>query len=193
MRLQILVVLSLTAWGSAAGAADEKGQFAIKGVGLATCERFVEARKAQSREYFQFGGWINGYLSSTNRYERETFDLAPWQSTGLLAGWIARFCQRNPEVPFVRAMAALVNNLGKERLATRSETVEARVGDATIQIYETTLRRVQERLSQRGYYEGETSGEFDHQTQEALERFQREAGLQPTGLPDQASLSRLLY
>ena len=192
MRLQILVVLSLVTWCSGAWGADDKGQFAIKGVGLATCERFLEARESQSNEYFRFGGWISGYLSATNRYEAETFDLAPWQSTGLLAGWLARVCEDNRKISFVRAMAVLVNSLGSERLKSRSNRVEARVGDQVIQLYEATLRQVQKRLSVSGYYEGESSGQFDQRTREALERYQRETGLQPTGLPDQASLSRLL-
>ena len=192
MNLRNLAILSLMACCSPVAAVDEDREFAIKGLGLANCERFVEARNAQSREYFRFGGWINGYLSATNRYEGQTFDVAPWQSTGLLAGWLARFCENNPDVPFVRAMAMMVNALGKERLTTRSERVEARVGDATVHVYESVLRRVQERLSEEGHYEGAATGNFDNQTQDALERFQRDAGLEPTGLPDQATLAKLL-
>ena len=48
------------------------------------------------RQYFQYGGWLNGYLSATNRYESRTFDVVSWQTTGVLAGWLARFCERNP-------------------------------------------------------------------------------------------------
>lgn len=192
MRLNNLAILSLLAWSSVLPAADDNGQFAIKGMGPATCQRFVAARNAQSREYFQFGGWINGYLSATNRYEQQTFDVVPWQSTGLLAGWLARFCQRNPDAPFVRAVAMMVNTLGKERLTARSELVEAQVGDQVVYIYESILRRVQERLSERGHYTGAATGNFDSQTREALERFQREAGLKLTGLPDQPTLAKLL-
>ncbi len=191
MRLRNLTILSLLAWCSPTPATDDNGQFAIKGMGLVTCERFVEARDAQSREYFQFGGWINGYLTATNRYEQQTFDVVPWQSTGLLAGWLARFCERNPDVPFVQAVAMMVNTLGKERLTTRSERVEAQIGETRVYIYESTLRLVQERLSERGHYEGAATGNFDTQTRAALERFQREAGLKPTGLPDQPTLAKL--
>ena len=192
MRLQYLIIFSLVTWCSLIPAADDNGQFAIKGLGLANCGRFVEARNSQSREYFQFGGWINGYLSATNRYEKQTFDIAPWQHTGLLAGWLMRFCQDNPEVPFVRAMAIMVNTLGKERLTMRSDLVEAHAEDAAINIYETILQRVQERLSELGRYKGAPSGKFDSQTQSAIRGFQRASGLQPTGLPDQSTLAKLL-
>jgi len=56
VRLWNSAILSLLAWCSGVVASVDDGQFAIKGMGLATCERFVEARSAQSREYFQFGG-----------------------------------------------------------------------------------------------------------------------------------------
>ena len=147
---------------------------------------------AQSPEYFQFGGWINGYLSATNRYEQQTFDVAPWQSTGLLAAWLERFCENDPDVPFVRAVTMMVNALGKTRLTTQSDRIEVRVDDKTVYLYESTLRRVQERLVERGHYEGAPTGQFDPPTEAALQAFQREAGLQPTGLPDQATLAKLL-
>lgn len=192
MIRRALLAVSLVVLSWTTRAADENHQFAIKGMGLATCERFVAARNAQSREYFQFGGCIDGYLSATNRYEQRTFDVVPWQSTGLLAAWLTRFCQRSPDVPSVRAGAMMVNTLGKGRLTTRSERVEARVGDATVYICESILLRVQERLSERGHYEGADTGNFDKRTREALERFQREAGLKPTGPPDQPTLGKLL-
>jgi murein L,D-transpeptidase YcbB/YkuD len=192
MYLRNLIILSLLSCASILQAADENNQFAIKGIGLSTCESFVEARNAQSPRYFQFGGWINGYLSAINRYEEQTFDVAPWQSTGLLSGWLAQFCQRNPDVPFVRAVASMVNTLGKERITTRTELVKVEVGDVTVYIYESILRRVQERLLERGYYEVAATGNFNRRTQEAIERFQRKAGLHPTGLPDQPTLAKLL-
>lgn len=173
-------------------AADENNQFAIKGIGLSSCENFVEARKTQSPQYFQFGGWMNGYLSAVNRYEQNTFDVVSWQSTGLLAGWLAAFCQSNPDVPFVRAVAMMVNTLGKERLTTRSEQVEAEAGNVTVYIYESVLSQVQERLSKSGHFQGPVTGKFDNQTRQALEGFQRETGLDPTGVPDQATLAQLL-
>ena len=190
--LRSLAILGLSAWSSLLPAADENGQFAIKGMGLATCGRFLEARAAQSPEYFQFGGWINGYLSATNRYEQQTFDVAPWQSTGLLAAWLERFCENDPDVPFVRAVTMMVNALGKTRLTTQSNRIEVRVEDKTVYLYESTLRRVQERLVERGHYEGTPTGQFDPPTEAALRAFQRATGLQPTGLPDQATLAKLL-
>ena len=191
MYLRTLYFLSLLSCVSFLQAADENNQFAIKGIGLSNCESFVEARKTQSPQYFQFGGWMNGYLSATNRYEKNTFDLVSWQSTGMLATSLATFCERNPEVQFVRAVALLVNTLGQDRLQSQSELIEAKVGETSVFIYRTTLQRAQERLAELRQLEGAPSGEFDAATQQALQRFQEEAALEVSGLPDQTTLARL--
>jgi len=189
--LRNLFFLSLLSCGSILQAADENNQFAIKGIGLSTCESFVEARKTQSPQYFQFGGWMNGYLSATNRYEKTTFDVVSWQSTGMLAASLATFCERNPEVQFVRAVALMVNTLGQDRLQNYSELIEAQVGEASVVIYRATLQRAQERLVERRHLEGAPSGEFDAATQQGFRRFQEEAELEVRRLPDQPTLARL--
>ena len=187
-----MAALALLAWCTALPAADANGQFAVKGFGLGTCEQFVQARNDQSRDYFQFGGWLNGYLSATNRYESQTFDIAPWQATGLLAEWLSRYCQSNPELPFVQAVAKMVNLLGKDRITTLSERVTAGDGERPLYIYRSVLRQVQQRLTERGFYQGDINGDFDAATREALERFQADQDLSRTGLPDQATLAKLL-
>jgi murein L,D-transpeptidase YcbB/YkuD len=187
-----LPCVALLAWCSATQAADENGQFAIKGMGLLPCQDYVQARKEQTPQYFQFGGWMEGYLSATNRYEKDTFDLTPWQTSGVLASWLESFCERNPEVQFVRAVATLVNVLGKDRLTTRSELVEFEANGGTHSVYASTLRRAQQELVKRGLSKDTMSGKLDEETVAALRRFQAESGLEATGLPDPATLARLL-
>ena len=135
---------------------------------------------------------MKGYLSATNRYEQTTFDLAPWQSSGVLSALLAGFCERYPDAQFVRALAMLVNALGPDRLTIRSEVIELGAGKATTYIYVDTLRRAQQALAQKALYRGEISGTLDTATREAFKRFQQEAGLDATGIPDQATLARLL-
>ena len=59
-------------------------------------------------------------------------------------------------------------------------------------MYAEVLQRVQDRLSALGLYQGEREPQFGEKTREALTAFQRNSDLQPTGLPDQATLWRLL-
>lgn len=187
-----LFLVGLLLYCAGTEAADDNGQFAIKGIGLRTCQEFVAARETQSPQYFQFGGWMEGYLSATNRYEEETFDLVPWQSSGVLASWLETFCKRNPDATFVRAVAMLVNALGRDRLTIRSEFVEFEIDGETRYVYASTLHRVQRALVERGYYQGTPNGALDAATREALERFQTGAGLTATGFPDSATLAKLL-
>ena len=191
MRPRLILASICLALGPSLQAADEDGHFAIKGIGISTCESFVEARKTQSPQYFQFGGWMNGYLSAANSYEEATFDLAPWQSTSMLASSLADFCERHPQLQFVRAVARLLNALGPDRLQRQSELVELQVAEASVFLYRETLRLAQQALIERRHLRGSPSGEFDIATRQAFQHFQESAGLEVTGLPDQVTLAEL--
>lgn len=54
-----------------------------------------------------------------------------------------------------------------------------------------TVRDVQRALSQRGYFSGQTDGNWNEQSEQALREFQRAQGLEPTGRFDQQTLSAL--
>lgn len=176
---------------TAAVGGDTEGRFAIKGYGLRTCSEFLQARQAQSPEYLRFGGWLNGYLTASNRYEPRTFDLASWQDTPIMASWLAEYCDGHGQLPFMEAVGALVNRLGEDRLQDFSKPVELPQPMSSV-LYEATLRRAQARLVELGYLEGAISGEFDPETSAALQAYQRAEDLKPTGLPDQSTLAKLL-
>jgi hypothetical protein len=191
LHLRIILSLGILLSCAIVQAADESNQFAIKGMGLHTCESFVEARKAQSPRYFQFGGWMNGYISAANRYENHTFDLVSWHSTGMLSTALANFCEQNPQLQFARAVALLLNSLGPDRLQSQSELIEAKVGEKSVFLYRATLLRAQQSLVDQRHMEGTPDGEFDAPSREAFQSFQRASGLEETGLPDQATLAKL--
>lgn len=172
--------------------ADSDGRFMVKGAGTATCADFVAAHAERRPELPAYTGWIEGYLSAVNRYETETYDLAPWQSTELLAGSMLRYCERNPAQNFHEAAARLTRELRSARLRQHSDIVQARAGDATLLLYADTLTQVQHRLREHGHAQVQANGAFDEATRLALAEFQRENELTPTGLPDQPTLARLL-
>ena len=70
--------------------------------------------------------------------------------------------------------------------------LKGKVGEQEFTIYAEVLQRVQSRLTALGLYQGAPEAEFGDRTREALAAFQRSSNLQPTGLPDQATLWRLL-
>lgn len=51
--------------------------------------------------------------------------------------------------------------------------------------------RIQKKLADQGYYQGEVTGALDEKTQEALRKFQAEHDLARTGAPDQETLKAL--
>jgi hypothetical protein len=62
---------------SPVNAASNSGEYAVKGVGLATCQMFMDEKEKTSNRYFQFVGWVVGYLSSHNRYAKDVTDIDP--------------------------------------------------------------------------------------------------------------------
>ncbi len=137
-----------------ADAAAENGEFAVKDAGLLTCERFVEARGSQSPSYFQFVGWMSGYMSAYNLFSPDTVDIAPWQTTTLLDASIAGFCERNPAVTFVRAVNEVIQALAPGRLRGPSDIIEVSSGKTTMTIYRTILVRAQQSLREPGHFDG---------------------------------------
>lgn len=190
---KLVSILAALTFSSAIHAADDAENFAVKGAGLASCSAYIEARRSNAPAFYQFGGWINGYLTALNQLKPETYDLAPWQSSDLLAGVILRNCRENPEKRFINTVAAMVASLHAQRLLTKSPLVEAHAGETRIRIYRELLRRTQEKLVESGLYQGEPTGLFDQETQDGLRAYQKAGRLTETGLPDQATLLAMFY
>ncbi len=192
MRRALLSILAATLMSIEARAADSGGQFAVEGIGGSTCEGFVAAKSESSDAYWMFLGWLDGYITGINQYSPETYDITPWQSQNLLAALFAKFCARNPGANFFAVANKMIVELRDDRLRESSAPVVAKVGERTIGVYRETLRRVQVLLGEGGHYKGKIDGLFGPNTQRALESYQKQAGLTVTGLPDQATLFKLL-
>lgn len=192
MRRALLSFLAATLMSLEARAADSGGQFAVKGIGGNTCEGFITAKSESSDAYWMFLGWLDGYMTGINQYSPETYDITPWQSQNLLAALFKKFCAKNPGANFFAVANKMVVELRDDRLRQSSAPVVAKVGERTIGVYRETLRRVQVLLKGGGHYKGEVDGLFGPNTQRALESYQKRVGLTVTGLPDQATLFKLL-
>ncbi|MBA2492274.1 MAG: peptidoglycan-binding protein [Gammaproteobacteria bacterium] len=185
-----LVILGLFAPGLL-HAMDDEGNFAIKGAGVTSCAQYTKVLETKSPELYLFVGWIDGYLTGVNQFQRETFDVAPWQATELLAQLLSRYCEQRPDAQFMLAATRLLQSMFPARLRTSSEPVEMESGAETAFLYKSVLTRVQEALAERGY-DISTDGAYGPQTQDALEAVQRENDINVTGLPDQQTLMLLL-
>ncbi len=190
-KAAIALLLCSTPFVGAQGA-DKDGRFAIKGAGTASCERYLEERSRRSEPYYLIAGWLNGYLTAANQYSDETYDLAAWQNSKLLNALLETHCKANPKQKIHVAVRAMVERLRTERLREMSMLVEARAGKERIRLYQETLRRIQTKLANLGFYTGKADGRFGPGTRKALEAFQAAHNLKITGLPDQTTIYSLL-
>ena len=175
---------------TAAEAAGPKGTFAIKGAGTSRCENYLAQLEGKTPEFYAFAGWIEGYLTAINGYQKDTFDIAPWQDTKLLALLLANHCRKHPNQTFFQAVRAMAQALYPQRLQAPSETVVARNGNRAIRAYRSVVERLQRKLKERGLYKGAPNGSYDKATRDAVLAFQKEEKLRTTGLPDAATLLR---
>lgn len=171
--------------------ADMNNRFAASGAGVATCSRFVEARTAKSEEYFLFGGWVDGYFSARNQFEKETYTLLPWQSIDVLSGFLTDYCNKNPQHAFQRAVMVMAQALIPDRLTKSSKRIAVAVGPYKSDFFVEVLIRLQKKLTALGFYHGTQNGQYDDDTASALRYFQKKNAIAVTGFPDQLTLYRL--
>ncbi len=186
-----LLLTGLLLASLSAQAHDQNGRFALKGAGMLGCKHFVQQLQDGSKEFYAYAGWIEGYLTGVNVYQKETFDIAPWQNTKVLALMVANYCKQHPQEAFGLAVRKLTQALLPYRLQERSTLVVARNGDKAMRIYKAVVRRAQEALRKEGFFKGKVTGEYDEATRQAVLAYQKKVGLQQTGLPDASTLMRL--
>lgn len=196
----LVVPIALDATRAATGT----GEFAIEGAGFATCSAFTAARKARSEmkqpekadptalvgvdSYARFIGWVEGYLTATNRYMPDTFDVAPWQTAELYGVIIGEHCDKNPEERLYSVVMKMVTTLHDDRLKAPSEQVGLSIKGRGFTLYTEVIRRAQDALKKQGLFRGEVNGVWDQGTQKSVASYQAVVGLQDTGLPDPLTL-----
>lgn len=185
--------LGALALATSAVAADKAGHFALKGAGLASCTRFVEALQSESKEALLFAGWVHGYLTAMNEVNAETYDILPWQQPNMVLLSLDQYCRANPELRFFQAVVAMRRSLESQRVTEQSALVEIPTGGKRIRLYRTTIEMLQIRLADLGHERVRPTGEFDEVTRAALTEYQRGRNLPTTGWPDQNTLKALFY
>ena len=173
-------------------AADGEGKFAAKGAGRKSCEAFNQAYQSKSNEYYLYGGWIEGYVSAFNSFQKETYDITPWQTTELMMFFISKHCEKQPETRILTAVNTMLSSFAATRLTKESDLVEVNLKNSKSYFYAETLLAVREALHGQGYDVdvGETS--FDEKLVKAILSYQKSKGLTQSGFPDQQTLVNLL-
>ena len=183
-----LAAVAFTALPLAAHAAADDGSFAVDGVGRAACSDFNAAVEARDERLVNaFGSWTSGFLSAANALSPQTFDLTPWQSEGLIMSQMQNYCAQNAEVPYVDAIARLIQALSPTKLAESAELTTLGSGDGAVQVYEPVVQGIRDALTEQGF----EVAEGDMGLAEALTDFQSANDLEETGTPDQRTLAAL--
>jgi len=173
-------------------AADEKGQFAVRGAGLVTCSVYGQEREAQSEAYLVIAAWMDGYITATNQYSPATYDSLSFETTELLAAVISEHCKKNPDERIFPVLKNLLEKLHYDRLGSLSKKTEVVLHERNVSLYVEVLKRVQQQLANLGFYKGGIDGEFGSTTANAISSFQKSIAFDPTGFPDQMTLWRLM-
>ncbi|MCP5418801.1 MAG: peptidoglycan-binding protein [Chromatiaceae bacterium] len=192
MRIKVLSATLLLMTSMQIQSADKEGRFAVKGAGVTNCKSYHQEWQADSKVFFAYAGWMEGYLTATNQYLTETYDIVPWQNTKLLAALVANHCEKHPDLPFLTAVRSMVQSLQPSRLQESSVLVMAQSETKGIRIYREVLRQLQQRLQELKLYQGEIDGIYGDGTRAAVTEFQKSKNIEVNGLPDQATLLTLL-
>jgi hypothetical protein len=114
MRRTLIVTTSLLLTLNAARALDKNGEGMVYGAGMRSCGAYTSARKSNADG--SFSEWLSGYLSATNFYINETYDIAGQTDLPGDLSWLDNLCQTNPAKQFSTAASELVMYLYPRRL-----------------------------------------------------------------------------
>jgi len=191
MKLNSIFLLISLSLSAPTFSADSNGKFSVKGAGKRSCENFIKASNTKGTDYYLYGGWLEGYLSSYNQFQEKNFDISPWQTTELMLALLKKQCSSHPDTKFLSAVNSLIKTLFPIRLNSESNLVKIQVGKSESYYYQEIIQRAKKRLQKLGYIKGQLQSGFTKNDALAFEKFQKAIGLPATGIPDQRTLLSL--
>ena len=175
-----------------ASAATSDGQFAIKGVGLMTCQQYLERREEPAIAY-SLAGWADGFVTALNQLTPDTFDHTPWQSADLITRILTAHCETHADDRLAGVAASIIRQFAEDRLTEASVLVAVSGETRGLLVYQAVLDRVRDSLAARGLLSSPDGDGFDAAMRDALRSFQRDNGLPDTGIPDTTTLWLLFH
>lgn len=167
-------------------AANDDGQYAVRGVGSTTCNAFLQQVSDEGELPLRYVAWVSGYLSALNRLESSTFDVSYIHENDDILALAGRLCASEEELLLETALARLVTFMSNSRLTRESDLVRLQSGENQAVVRRETYDRFLGVLVEQGFLQ--TAKEFDEDVRDAIMAFQTEKGLQETGLPDTNTL-----
>ena len=93
---------------------DMKGDYAVEGAGVKTCDVYRIDRKSKSSMHYINLNWAKGFISGVNYIHAETrgnTQLGAGLDQDALTLWLDNYCHDNPGKTLSDASAALVSTL----------------------------------------------------------------------------------
>jgi len=192
MSLKTCFLLALMSLSLTATAADEKGQYAIRGASLIDCAVFSQEHAARGDVSKIIASWVDGYVTGINQTAPDTYDILSFETTELILEVLDRHCREHSGDRVFAVLNKLFEQLKADRLKTKSEKIAVEKGTWEAAHYVEVIQRVQRKLKAAGHYRGKADGKFSPELSSGIARYQKSIGFDPTGFPDQATLWRLL-
>lgn len=178
--------------GAAVHADDAAQKFAVHGIGATSCRQLIESVKKDKALGPVLASWILGYLTAVNHMTQGTFDASPVIDPQSLADIVFNECVRVPDQPVHAVVAGWINAVVKASVHTASPIIEAKAAGKTMPVRAATLESLQRALAALGRYDGKPDGTFGPKLEAALRAYQHTEKMPETGLPDAATIYRLL-
>jgi hypothetical protein len=176
----------------AAHAADTHQRYAIHGPGAYSCQKLIDAQEKNAGESSIMLSWVLGYLTALNRTTPDRYDVTPIADAQGLFSVVYALCTRNPKLTLEATVAGLVSDVAKIAIHEDSPIVVVHAGGNDVKIRAATLAAMQAALAAMGRYNGKADGAFGPKFEAALRDYQHQEKLRETGLPDAATILRLL-
>jgi hypothetical protein len=165
----------------------------LHGVGAVTCGDVTNALlKGNVAIRATLSSWLMGYISAMNRLQPDTYDAVPVQVPDAVINMVVGVCQKDANARVETAAYSVFHALASAALTAESPEVEMTANGQTTLLRKDTLIAVQKYLISEKLLRGDADGSFGPTTQTALTDFQKKQNLPQTGLPDPATIVRVL-
>jgi hypothetical protein len=94
--------------GAVAAPVGHADNITTYGVGLASCQAYLDARASDTSEAVTFVDWLSGYFSAVNRTSNHRNNILGLTDLKVTLGRLDDFCRARPHVHFAEAAGILV-------------------------------------------------------------------------------------
>jgi len=192
-RFTIFSIFTMILFSNFALSADNNNKYSLSGVGIRSCNQYINAISSNKDQLRAFADWIEGYISAYNRFNKATFDAVPITDRVGILTFVRNVCKNNRKMSVANALNGTLIALNPYRLQKESKLIIAQNGKHRATVRQETLARAQLELQKRGLYKSTIDGLYGNNTRDAFLKYQKSAGIPQSGVPDALTLMPLLF